>query len=326
MAKSPLTKWLKIIAPLALGAFFVWYSLSSTTHEERESIWINIKNADLFWVFVSMLLGFLSHLIRANRWKLLLKPLNDNPKLYNCFYAVMFGYLGNLGIPRSGEVIRGVSYASYTNLSFEQSFGTIITERVIDLIMLLSIIGITFLLQADELLIYLNLNNINPLFSLIYLAVGVLLLFVFLKIIKSSKNKLIIKLRVVLIGLIQGLKSVFKLKKRGSFIIQTISIWALYVAMFWVIKFAITGTADLSFGAAMIGFIAGSFAMSITSGGIGLYPLAIASVYELFDIPIETGQAFGWVLWTAQTVLVIIVGSLSAILLPIVNKNNRLGQ
>lgn len=324
MAKSPLTKWLKILTPLALGIFFVWYSLANTTAEERANIWLNIKNANLIWVFVSMFLGFLSHLIRANRWMLLLKPLNDRPKLHNCFYTVMFGYLANLGIPRSGEFLRGASYASYTNLSFEQSFGTIITERLIDFIMLFSIIGITFLLQADELIYYLEVNNINPLYTLIYLIVGLILLIIFTRLLKLSQNKFILKVRNFLLGLTQGVKSVFQLKQKWSFLLQTFAIWIMYIAMFWVIKFTIPGTYELSFGAAMVGFVAGSFAMSLTSGGIGLYPLAIASVYKLFDIPVEVGQAFGWILWTAQTLLVVILGSISALLLPVVNKSNSL--
>ena len=104
-----------------------------------------------------MVLGLGSHIIRANRWNSCYQPLNDTPKLSNCFYTVMFGYLGNLGIPRSGEVLRGASYASYTKLSFEQSFGTIITERIIDLIMLILIIGFTLIIQTDELLFILIL-------------------------------------------------------------------------------------------------------------------------------------------------------------------------
>jgi uncharacterized protein (TIRG00374 family) len=324
MAKSPLTKWLKIILPLALGVFFVWYSFANTTAVERKNIWQNIQNADLFWVIISIVLGLLSHVIRANRWKLLIQPLNDKPKFHNCFYTVMFGYLGNLGIPRSGEFLRGASYASYSQLSFEQSFGTIITERLVDLVMLIMIIGLTLLIQADELLFYLELNNINPFYTLIYLLLGLVLLLVFLKIIKKSNNKWVLRLKNFLLGLAQGIKSVLKLKHKWSFIFQTLAIWVLYVAMFWVIKFSIPGTSELSFGAVLVAFIAGSFAMSITNGGIGLYPLAIASVYKMFDIPVEAGQAFGWVLWSAQTLLVLVVGGLSAILLPIVNKNNSL--
>lgn len=322
MSKSRFKRWLKIIIPLVLGVFFVWYSIADTTPEERDLIWQNIKKADLFWVSVSMIMGLISHFLRANRWKLLLKPLKDNPKISNCFYAVMFGYLGNLGIPRSGEVMRGASYAGYTNLSFEQSFGTIITERIIDFLVLILIISFTFIIQTDELLVYLNLSKVNPLITLVYiLGLGVIL-FVFLKLIKYSKNTLIIKLKNFLFGLVQGIKSILKLKQKWSFLGQTIAIWALYIAMFWVIKYAIAGTENITFGAAMVAFIAGSFAMSVTSGGIGIYPLAIASVYELFNVPIEVGQAFGWILWAAQTLIVLVLGSLSALLLPIVNKKS----
>ena len=320
MAKSRFKQWLKIIIPLVLGAFFVWYSIADTTPQERDLIWQNIKKADLFWVSVSMIMGVASHVLRANRWKLLLKPLKDNPKLSNCFYTVMFGYLGNLGIPRSGEVMRGASYAGYTNLSFEQSFGTIITERIVDFLVLLLIIGLTLIIQTDELMVYLNLSDINPLKTLIYLIVLGALLFIALRILKSSKNTFILKINNFLLGLVQGIKSVLKLKRKWSFLIQTFAIWILYIAMFWVIKYAITGTENITFGAAMVGFIAGAFAMSITSGGIGLYPLAIASVFKLFDVPVEVGQAFGWVIWTAQTLIVLVLGSISALLLPIVNK------
>lgn len=322
MSKSRFKQWLKIIIPLVLGVFFVWYSIADTTPEERDLIWQNIKKADLFWVSVSMIMGLISHFLRANRWKLLLKPLKDNPKISNCFYAVMFGYLGNLGIPRSGEVMRGVSYAGYTNLSFEQSFGTIITERIIDFLVLLLIISFTFIIQTDELLFYLNLSNVNPFITLVYILGLGIILFVFLKLIKYSKNTLIIKLKNFLFGLVQGIKSILKLKQKWSFLGQTIAIWSLYIAMFWVIKYAIAGTENITFGAAMVAFIAGSFAMSVTSGGIGIYPLAIASVYELFNVPIEVGQAFGWILWTAQTIIVLVLGSLSALLLPVVNKKS----
>ncbi len=324
MAKSPLTKWLKIIIPLALGVFFVWVSFANTTEEQRKDIWYNVQNADLLWVIISIALGFLSHVIRANRWKLLLQPLNDKPRFSNCFYAVMFGYLANLGIPRSGEFLRGASYASYSRLSFEQSFGTIITERLVDFVMLISIIGITLLIQADELLFYLELNNINPLKTLLYLLVILGFFLIALKVLKKSSNALILKIKNFLFGLSKGIKSILELEQKWSFILQTLAIWILYVAMFWIIKFSIQGTEELSFGAVLVGFIAGSFAMSVTSGGIGLYPLAIASVYKMFDIPIESGQAFGWVLWSAQTLLVLVLGVLSAVLLPIVNKNNRL--
>jgi flagellar biosynthesis protein FlhB len=234
----------------------------------------------------------------------------------------MFGYLANLGIPRSGEVLRGASYASLSPLSFEQSFGTIITERLIDFIVLLIIIGIALIFQTDQLLNYLNISEVNPLNTLIYLSILIATIVVFYRLIKTTKNRIILKLKDFIYGLLQGIKTVFKLKQKWSFIAQTLIIWLLYIAMFWVIKYAIVGSENISIGAALVGFIAGTFAMSLTSGGIGLYPLAIASVYKLYDVPVDVGQAFGWVLWTAQTLLVILAGSISALLLTFVSKKS----
>jgi len=322
MSNSPLKKWAKISIPLLLGGFFLWYFIEGTTQEQRLQIWENVRNANLFWVAVSLSLGLLSHLIRANRWRLLLATLNDTPKLSNCFYAVMYGYLANLGIPRSGEVLRGASYASNSRLNFQQSFGTIITERVIDFIMLISIVGLALILQTDQLLFYFEANNINPFFTLFLIIPLILIAFVGVRLLKNSKHVLVLKVRGFLIGLYDGIKSVFMLKQRWSFLFQTLCIWILYFVMFWVIKFSVTGTEDLGSGAILIGFIAGAFSMSITSGGIIVYPLAIATVFKLYGVPEEAGQAFGWVIWASQTLLVIVVGTVSAILLSILNKKS----
>ncbi|NBC57572.1 MAG: flippase-like domain-containing protein [Bacteroidetes bacterium] len=326
MPKSQFKSWIKILLPLLLGIFFVWFSFKDTTAEQRTAIWETTKNAKLFWVIISMVMGITSHVLRASRWKLLLLPLKDQPKLSNCFYTVMFGYLANLGIPRSGEVLRGASYASYTNLSFEQTFGTIITERIIDFIMLILIIGVTLVLKTDELLFYLDLNDIKPLHTLGYIFGFLGFIFLIFRAIKQSKNLIAIKINNFLTGLIQGIRSLMVMRHQWKFVFQTIAIWMLYIGMFWIIKYAIAGTENLSFGAALIGFIAGTFAMSVTSGGIGLYPFAISAVFKLFDIPVEVGQAFGWVLWIAQTIVVVVLGVTSAILLPIANKSDKLAN
>jgi uncharacterized protein (TIRG00374 family) len=152
MVSTSLKKWTKVLFPLVLGVFFLWYFFNETTSHQREEIWQNVKGANLYWVSLSVFLGVLSHAIRASRWRLLLKPLSDEPKFSTCFFTVMFGYLANLGIPRSGEVLRGATYSSYSKISFEQSFGTIITERVVDLVMLLFVIGLALVLQTEQLL------------------------------------------------------------------------------------------------------------------------------------------------------------------------------
>lgn len=320
MTSKPIIKWMKIMLPFGLGLFFLWYFLKSTTAAQREDIWDNIKDANLYWVLLSVVLGFLSHIIRANRWRLLLKPLNDTPKLSTCFFSVMFGYLANLGIPRSGEVLRGATYASYTKLTFEQSFGTIITERVIDFIMLLLIIGLALVLQSEQLLSYLDVDNLGSIYAILLLIPIIIAGYFFIRLLKFSNNKFILRLRIFLLGLYDGIKSIFSLKEKWSFVMQTISIWGLYFLMFWIIKFSIPGTENMSLGGTLVAFIAGAFSMSITSGGVIVYPIAIATVYKLYNVPVEIGQAFGWIIWTSHTLIVIFTGTISAVLLPVFNK------
>jgi uncharacterized protein (TIRG00374 family) len=318
--KKKLKKWMKNLGPMALGVFFIWYSFSKFSSEELEQLWFNIKNVDLIWVVLSFLMGIISHLSRAYRWKFLLEPVQIVPKFYNCFLTLMLGYLANLGIPRSGEVLRGATLASYEDVKFEKTFGTIITERLVDLFMLLSLVGITSISQSDKIFNFFKSQNINPFFGGILIITLILLLFVGFRIIKNSKNTLIKKIKDFLEELLKGIKSIFFMKKKGLFVLHTFIIWGLYIGMFYILKFAFRETHDLGVEATLVAFIFGSFAMSITNGGIGLYPIAIGIAFNTFQISTATGEAFGWVMWGTQTLLVIVLGGLSFLFLPLLNR------
>ncbi|AXT62121.1 UPF0104 family protein [Aquimarina sp. AD10] len=315
-----LVKLIKIVLPLILGVFLIWYSIHSATPEERQKTLEYILQADPKWIILSLTMGILSHLSRAYRWKFLLEPLGYSIKVSNSFMALMIGYLANLGIPRSGEILRGGTISTYEGIPFKKAFGTIISERVIDLLMLLLIIGITLLFQSEYLLTYLQEKIASP---FIYLAVLGGLLFagiIFLRIIKTSKNPILAKLRDFGNGILEGVKTITNIKQKGAFIFHTALIWILYVAMFYVIKFTIPETASLSLGPILATFVAGSFAMTFTNGGIGAFPVAIAAILLLFDIDKPSGEAFGWILWGSQTAINIIIGALSFLFLPIINR------
>ncbi|GAA0754316.1 lysylphosphatidylglycerol synthase transmembrane domain-containing protein [Psychroflexus lacisalsi] len=318
--KKAIKKWGKTLGPMALGIFFIWYSLSKFTSEELDQLWFNIKNVDLIWVILSLTMGILSHLSRSYRWKYLLEPVHIVPKFYNCFLSLMLGYLANLGIPRSGEVLRGATLASYENVKFEKTFGTIITERLVDLIMLLSIVGLTSLSQSDKIFSFFKSQNINPFFGGLLIVTMILLLFIGFRIIKYSKLPLFQKLKNFIEELFNGMKSVFLMKNKVYFLFHTFVIWGLYVGMFYVLKHAFPETQDLGLQATLVAFIFGAFAMTVTNGGIGLYPIAIGIAFNAFGVPTETGEAFGWVMWGTQTGLVIVLGGLSFLLLPLLNR------
>ena len=245
--------------------------------------------------------GILSHLSRAYRWQYMLEPLGYHARFFNRVMAVMVAYLANLGIPRSGEVLRGATLTTYDKVPFEKAFGTIISERIADLIMLLLIVGLALLLQSDDLFTYLDNKNINPLWTLAAAAVVVLLLFGFFKVLARSKHTFAIKVRNFVSGLLDGMRSILTMKHKTAFIAHTLFIWIMYVLMFWVIKFTVPEVANASFGVILAAFVVGSFSISATNGGIGIYPIAIGAILMVFGISKANGEAFGWIIWGAQT-------------------------
>lgn len=320
--KKPLGIFLKSAVPILIGVALIYYSISKMTPESRGLLWQNIKNADPWWIALSLALGFLSHSLRAYRWKYLLQPLGCKPRYKVSFVAVMIAYLANLGIPRSGEILRAVTLSNYEGISFEKSFGTIISERVADLVMLLLVVGSAFLMQSGNLLNYLEQQNVNVFTTLGIVLAGLVLLIVFLHLIKKSQNKWLVKLNRFLQGILEGISSILKMKNKGKFILHTLLIWGIYLLMFWVIKFAIPGMEHTPLGTIMVAFVAGSFSISTTNGGLGIfpYPIVVGAVFVFSGISQEQGEAFGWVIWGSQTALNIVVGGLSFLLLPLLSK------
>jgi len=299
-----------------LGGFLVWYSLSKISM----NILIEyFKEANYSFIFLGLFFGILSHLSRAYRWKFMLEPLGFKPKFTNSVLAVLVGYLVNLALPRAGEISRATVMANYEKIPFEKGFGTIVAERIADLIMMLSIVAITLFVQFDFIYNLLT-KNFNPTKIIIGLGVLSIVFFVFSSFVKKAKSGFLLKIKTFISGLVEGVTSIFKMKNKWAFIFHTLFIWAMYVAMFWATIPAIDGL-NVPLGGILIGFIAGGFSIAATNGGIGLYPIAVAGALALFDIPTEPATAFGWIMWTAQTAMIIIFGGLAFLVLPIYNKN-----
>ena len=309
-------KILKIILPLILGGFLVWYSLSNISIDVLIGYF---KQANYNWIFLGLFFGILSHLSRAYRWKFMLEPLGFRPKFTNSVLAVLVGYLVNLALPRAGEVSRALVLTNYEDVPFEKGFGTIVAERIADLIMMLCIITITLFVQFDFIYELLT-KNFDPTKIIIGLIILVIGFYIFSSFVKKAKSGFLLKIKTFASGLLEGVTSIFKMKNKWAFIFHTVFIWAMYVAMFWATIPAIEGL-NVPLGGILIGFIAGGFSIAATNGGVGLYPIAVAGALALFDIPTEPATAFGWIMWTAQTAMIIVFGGLAFFLLPIYNKN-----
>lgn len=301
--------------PLVFGGFLVWYSISKISVDILLGYF---KDANYNWIFLGLFFGILSHFSRAYRWKFMLDPLGFKPKFTNSILAVLVGYLVNLALPRAGEVSRALVLTNYENIPFEKGFGTIVAERIADLIMMLCIIIITLFVQFDFIYELLS-NNFDPTKIGGALVILILVFYIFTYFVKKATSGFFLRIKTFVFGLVEGVTSIFKMKKKWAFIFHTLFIWAMYVLMFWATIPAIEGL-EVPFGGVLIGFIAGGFSIAATNGGIGLYPIAVTAALALFDIPTEPASAFGWIMWTAQTAMVIVFGGLSFLLLPICNK------
>ena len=309
-------KILKIIIPLILGGFLVWYSLTIVSPSELIQYF---KDANYWWIALGLVFGILSHLSRAYRWKFLLEPLGYKPKFLNSTLAVLVAYLMNIFLPRAGEVTRAAVISNYEKIPFEKGFGTIVAERIADLIMMLIIISITLLIQFDFIWELLT-KDFNPVKSIISLLLSVGFFVGLFLYIKKGKSKFALKIKKFFLGLKDGVLSIFNMKNKWAFIFHTVFIWGMYVAMFWATIPAVNGL-EVPVGGVLIGFIAGGLSIAATNGGVGLYPVAVASALALFGVDKITGNAFGWIMWTAQTAMIIVFGGLAFLLLPVVNKN-----
>ncbi len=308
-------KILKIIIPLLFGGILVWYLF---TIIPPETLFEYFKNANYWWIALGLFFGILSHLSRAYRWKFMLDPLGYRPRFINSTLAVLIGYFVNLAIPRAGEVSRATVMTNYEGIPFEKGFGTIVAERIADLVMMFLIIGITLLIQFDF-IIQLLTKNVDPIKIGVILVVFVGIGFLFYSYVRKSTKGVGLKIKTFVKSLIEGVTSIFRMKNKWAFIFHTIFIWVMYILMFWATIPAINGL-EVPFGGILVGFIAGGFSIAATNGGIGLYPLAVAGAFTLFGVPEEPSTAFGSVMWAAQTAMIIIFGGLSFLLLPICNK------
>lgn len=294
----------------------VWYSLSQISISELIAYF---KKADYTWVLLGMFLGLLSHLSRAYRWRFQLEPMGYKIRLGNSIMAVFATYLINYTIPRAGEVARATILTNYEGVPFEKGFGTIVAERIADMMVMIGIIIVTLFLEFDFIYGFL-IEKFNPTKLLFIVLMTVVLIVFVLRLIKKGRSKLALKIKGFVNGLIEGALSIFKMKKKWPFIFHTLFIWAMYLLMFYVTSFSLEQTGNIPMAAILIGFIAASFSIAATNGGIGSYPEAIVLAFLLFNLPEDPSRAFGWIMWTSQTLMVILFGGLSLIYLPIFNR------
>lgn len=318
---------------LGLGIFFAWLSLKNLDQKSIARIREALHNAR-HWLAIpvfGILIG--SHWVRALRWRLLIEPMGYMPTRANSFFAVMIGYLVNMGVPRMGEIVKCTVLARYEKIPADKLIGTIILERMIDALTLLVVFGTTLLLQPELYSRIMGAFFSNPgekqekqLLSqlLPFIVIGAIILatIAWMLIKKKTVKDLLAIFRRIYQSVFQGISSIRHLKKRRQFIVYTILLWVFYLAGGYIGFMAFRETEIYGIKEAFTILSAGSIGMIASPGGIGAYAFLIEKTMQLYGLNATIAAAFGWILWLAQTSVILLGGILSFVALPYFNKKN----
>ena len=319
--KKQIRKWLTVLVPLLIGIGIIYYQFTTLTSEEIEKIKISFEKANYYYILLSLIIACVGYWSRAYRWKFALNHLGYETKFSNNFFTVCVSYLVNLTVPRSGEISRAALLKKYENVPFDKAFGTIVAERIVDLLIFFLFVFIGFVSQFDKIYQFLLSENVSFQSLIITAIVGVFLFFGFILIWIYAEWQIILKLKKKFSGLVEGITTVYKMKDKWNYIFHSFFIWFSYLMMFYVAVFALPETSEINFDIVIMGFIFGSLAVGFSNGGLGAYPFSIALIFSLYGITKDVGTAFGWLVWTSQTILTIILGLISYVLLPVFNRN-----
>jgi uncharacterized protein (TIRG00374 family) len=316
---------LKYVLLFGIGVFIFWKIYKGEWGKVGDAL----KNLNYFWIGVSIVLSILSQISRAIRWNMLIRPLGYNPRLGNTFLSVLVLYLVNLIVPRGGEVARCIVLSKSEKIPFTKLVGTVFIERLADLMTLTTLSIIVFISQIRILVKLYNSiqevqSGLSKLFTLKALIIGILLiillfagLFLFRAIVKKNSNKessFVIKLRELKNNVIEGIKSIAKLKNKWNFIGHSLLIFILWLFMLYVIFLAFEPTRHLSLWTGIVTFLIGGVAMILPiSGGIGIWHLAVSYTLVLYGISIEDGEIFALIAHTTTNMIYIILGLIAYI-------------
>ena len=312
-----LKSYIKILLPISIGIFCIFFSFRNISFTDFTKYFYEIN---YLWVFVGIFLGALSHISRSYRWKYLIEPLGYKLDFINSVLAVFSAYLINYTIPRAGDIARATMISKYEKIPLDKTLGTIVAERAVDVICILTIIATGLIFEFNrisEKLISL-IENTEISVVIIYVGVIILILFVSNRVLRKSKYyKSILNF---FSGIVEGLTIIFKMEKRVPFILHSIFIWLMYILMFWATSMAFFELHEVAFYQFMISFTLAAISIMLSNGGIGIYPLAVEESLGWYGVQSTTGLAFGWVSWLSQTMMVIIFGGLSLFILPFINR------
>jgi len=324
---------LQYIVILGVTILLTYLSLRGLTVAEGENKWDYLKHtwqsAHKGWLLIMAVLSLLSHIVRAERWRMLLVPVGFNAKFGHSLLSLMVGYLINLVIPRGGEISRCYNLYKLDKIPVVESFGTVVIERIVDLLCLAILIAISFAFESKKLFAFMATlpfefsggSKLKVLLVVIAVAlIAILLGYLILR--KSKKLNEIIQRTWR--SFKEGILSVFKLKNKSVFIFYSALIWLLYFGMSYAVLKAFPSTSDLHFSAVLSLFAIGAIAMAAPlPGGTGSYHVLVPQgLFFLYQIPLPDAVAFTFIFHGWQTLLFIFFGAVSVFVTSFILKKN----
>lgn len=317
---NPIKTAITIAVSLAFAGFFLWLALKGL---DFEVIKASLSKANYLWVAFAACFGLGAYWFRAVRWNLLLEPMGHSISNSNSLWSISFGYLMNLTIPRSGEVARATALYGVEKVPVDQSFGTIILERVVDLVCMLAFLGLTLIFKYDAILSFYKQSgvNINP--NKIALIVGALAVcgIIFFAIRKRLANVPVLgKIVGFIDGILDGLMSIFRMKQKAKFILYTVLIWICYYFAAYLVCFSLPETSDFGFADGFFILVVGTLGMIIpASGGIGAFNLAMKFGFMALFISMgkdgnlggEVGLIYSFISLPLQICIMLVMGLIS---------------
>ncbi len=291
------------------------------------------KGVNYWWLGLSMLIGLISHISRTLRWQMLIEPITKRPRIINTFFAVMIGYFMNLLIPRMGEISRCGVLSRYEDISVSKLIGTVVVERLMDIIMLLICLILILLLQYNVVLNFLahntDLSHFSDLFISPWTYISLFLIIIVFGVIKKwfSTTSPYMKLKAIWINFKEGFLAVKNIKSKGLFVFHTLFIWVMYFFMIYLNFFGFSFTSHLSILAGVSVFVLGSLGMvAPVQGGMGPWHFMVIASLQMYGISKNEGAAFALIVWSTLNAIIVLTGIISMILLPITNRKQLITE
>lgn len=326
------SKYLKDITRFLLffsfGILLFWLAYRGVNVETIKKA---LREANLWWIGLSLVLGIISHISRTLRWQILLEPLGQKTSFKNTFFAVMVMYLANMALPRLGEISRCTIVSRHEKVPFSKALGTVVLERMVDMVVLILMFLVVIFSQFDKITNFL-LDNVNQKFNqsvgtghiiVLIVVLAILgLIALWLIFVKFKYTALVQKLITFAKDFIEGMKTIAHMKKKAWFIFHSFFIFILYYLMIYVCFFAFDFTANLGPMVGLTVFVMASLGMVAPApGGIGAWHFMAFETLAIYGVPVNPqGAAFAFAVHGAMTLMLIIVGALSLIALPLMNR------